>query len=31
MLCDDLVEWDGGWEGGRLKKEGIYIYIYTYS
>ena len=26
MLCDDLDGWDGG-EGGRAKKEGIYVYI----
>ena len=27
MLCDDLGGWDGG-VGGRLKREGMYIYIY---
>ena len=26
MFCDDLVGWDG-W-GGRLKREGIYVYIW---
>ena len=29
MLCDDLEEWGGGWEGGRLKKGGD-IYIHTH-
>ena len=34
MLCDNQENWDGGrgligWEvGDRLKREGIYIYIY---
>ena len=28
MLCDDLKGQDGGWGGGRLQKEGIYIYNY---
>ena len=27
MLCDDLEGWDEG-KGGRLKREGRYIYIY---
>jgi len=29
VLCDDLKGWDGGWwgEGGKLKREGIYVYI----
>ena len=26
MLCDDPEEWGGG-VGGRLKGEGIYVYI----
>ena len=26
MLCDDLEGWDEGGVGGRLKKEGIYVY-----
>ena len=26
VLCDDLEGWDGG-VGGRLKWEGIYVYI----
>ena len=25
-LCDDLEGWDGG-VGGRLKREGIYVYL----
>ena len=28
MLYDDLEEWDWGGVGGRLKREGIYVYIY---
>ena len=27
LLCDDLEGWDGGM-GGRLKREGIYVYIW---
>ena len=27
MLCDDLEGWDGGVVGGRLKGEGIYVYL----
>ena len=27
MLCEDLDGWDGDWEGGRLKREKIYVYI----
>ena len=27
VLCDDLEGWDRGEVGGRLKKEGIYVYI----
>lgn len=26
MLCDDLDEWSWG-VGGRLKREGMYVYI----
>ena len=26
MLCDSLEEWDGR-VGGRLKREGIYVYL----
>ena len=26
--CDDLDGWDGGLVGGRLKKEGIYVYMH---
>ena len=28
VLCDDLEERDGGWLEGRLKKEGIYVYMW---
>ena len=30
MLCDDLEGWDGmgGVVGERLKREGIYVYIW---
>ena len=28
MLCDDLEGWDGdGGVGGRLRREGVYVYI----
>ena len=27
MLCDDLEEWGWGLVGGRLKREGLYVYI----
>ena len=28
-LCsDDLEGWDAGWEGGRFKREGTYVYAY---
>ena len=27
MLCDDVEEWDGEWEGGEVC---VYIYIYIY-
>ena len=27
VLCDDLDGWDGGWVGGRSKREGIQVYI----
>ena len=27
VLCNDLEGWDGGEVGGRLKREGIYVYI----
>ena len=27
MLCDDLEGWDGVVVGGRLKREGVYVYI----
>ena len=27
MLCDDLEGWGGGRMGGRVKREGIYVYI----
>ena len=27
VLCDDLDGWDGGEAGGRLKPEGIYVYL----
>ena len=27
LLCDDLEGWDRGWVGGRLKREGIYVYL----
>ena len=27
MLCDDLSSWDGE-VGGRIKREGIYVYLY---
>ena len=30
MLCDSLGGWDGGGEGGRLKREGIYAHIYIH-
>ena len=26
VLCDDLEGWDGR-AGGRLKREGIYVYV----
>ena len=26
VLCDDLEGWDGG-DVGRLRKEGIYVYL----
>ena len=26
-LCDDLEGWDGVSMGGRLKREGIYVYL----
>ena len=26
MLCDDLEVWDGG-VGGRLKREGLRVYV----
>ena len=29
VLCDDLEGWDEG-KGGRLKREGRYIYMYIY-
>ena len=28
VLCDELEGWGGG-SGGRFKKEGIYIYLWT--
>ena len=28
VLCDDLERWDGGGEGGRIKWEGLYVYIW---
>ena len=28
MLCDDLEGWDWGEVGGRLKREGIYVYLW---
>ena len=28
MLCDDLERRDGRWEGGRHRREGIYVYLY---
>ena len=28
MLCDDLEGWDAVVEGGRLKKEGICVYVW---
>ena len=31
MLCDDLEGYDGGGLGGRLKREGIYMYIYMHT
>ena len=27
MLCHDLERWDGGGVGGRLKRDGIHVYI----
>ena len=27
MLCDELDGWDGGGEGRRPKREGMYVYI----
>ena len=27
MLCDDLEGWDGGLDGGRLKREEISVYL----
>ena len=27
VLCDDLEGWDEGEAGGRLKPEGIYVYL----
>ena len=27
MLCDDLEGWGGGGMGGRVEREGIYVYI----
>ena len=27
-LCINLEEWDGEGDGGRFKKEGIYIYLW---
>ena len=27
VLCDILEGCDGGWVGGRFKREGIYVYI----
>ena len=27
MLCDDLEQWDGEM-GGRLKREGIYVFVW---
>ena len=26
-VMDDLEGWDGGGLGGRLKREGIYVYL----
>ena len=28
---DDLKGWDGGWVGGKLNREGIYVYVYMYT
>ena len=30
MLCDDLEGWGGRWEGGRLRREEIYVCVYIY-
>ena len=27
VLCDNLEGWDGGLLGGKLKREGFYIYL----
>ena len=29
VLCGDLDGWDGGEVGGRSKREGIYVYVYS--
>jgi hypothetical protein len=26
VLCGDLEEWDGEWEGGRLQRKRIYVH-----
>ena len=31
MLCEDLEGWDGEGGRGKLKREGIWGYMYTYS
>ena len=30
VLCDELERWDGRWVGGRLRREGMYVYMEQY-